>query len=774
MLDNKKRSTRITMLKGVISLLLLTLFGLTVYGYVLSRDIEKRFRGRRWSIPSRVYSDSTLLYPGERIHASLFHEKLKGLGYRRINYRPRQKGDMCFRDQSVEIFLNDLRLPSMERTGFPIEIAIKGGAIESISHLESGDPIPFLELEPEELMLFFGPEREQRHLISIGQVPEHVKRAFLAAEDIRFYQHVGLDPKGILRALYVNLRHGEFRQGGSTITQQLAKNYFLTSEKTLSRKFKEMLMAVIMEVMFEKDEILEIYLNEIYFGQKGSVAVNGLGEASRFFFGKPVEELDPAEAALIAGVVRAPSLYSPYVDKERCRIRRNQVLDTLLHAGWLSTDEFNRAMETPIEPVGFQAYGTKAPYFIDYLSRQMEMLYSAEDLSRLGMSIFTTLDTQVQRAAEKALSNGLERLEKSNPALLRKEPEKRLQGAVLVIQPKTGYILAMVGGRDYGVSQFNRVTQAERQPGSAFKPFVFLAGLDHGFHPASRLANAPKTYEVEGGKWRPLNFTSMEERDVSLRKALAESVNLATVDLAMKVGVEDVIRGTSNFEFSTLLKPVPSIALGAMEIIPLELARAYCAFAADGMLPHPLSLKDAIDEQGEVLERRHMHVKRVTSPGKAFIMSSLLRSVVVEGTARSLKGFGLSQPIAGKTGTTDNYRDAWFIGYTPDILALVWVGYDDGSSIHGTGASAALPIWADLMKDIPQHLSGTWIRRPPDVVKMEVCTESGMRAVPNRCPTTLEEYFLVDHAPTEPCHEHDDNHPFRRILNRVERVFKRR
>jgi penicillin-binding protein 1B len=770
--DRENRSILPIVLKGTFSFLLLALSALAMYGYFLSRDIENRFSGRKWSIPSRVYSDSTLLYPGERVNASLFFEKLKRLEYRRVHHGVLQKGDMRVQGASVELFLKDLRLPSMKRKGFPVEIRMEQGAIQSISHLKTGEPIPLLELEPEELMRFFGPEREQRQLISISQVPEHVKRAFLAAEDTRFYHHHGLDPWGILRALCVNIRHGALRQGGSTITQQLAKNYFLTPERTFSRKLKEMLMAVLIEMMFQKDEILEIYLNEIYFGQKGSVAVNGLGEASFFYFGKPVEELRPDEAAVVAGIIRAPNIYSPYVDKERCRARRDQVLNTLMSLDWLPADEVRKAKEKPIEPIGFQGYKNRAPYFIDYLSRQMEALYSEEDLSSLGISIFTTLDTQVQSAAERALSNGLERLEKADPTLRRKDAGKKLQGAVLVIQPKTGYILAMVGGRDYSASQFNRVTQAERQPGSAFKPFVFLAGMDHGFHPASSLSNVTKTYKLGGKTWRPKNYTSPSVENVRLRTALARSCNAATVDLAMKIGVEEVIRSASNFEFSTPLKPVPSIALGAMELIPLELARAYCAFAADGMLPNPLSLKDVVDENGEILERRHMTVKRVTSPAKAFIMSSLLRSVVLEGTAHALVRLGPSQPIAGKTGTTDDSRDAWFIGYTPDILALVWIGFDDGSSIHGTGASAALPIWADLMNNIPQHLSGRWFRMPPGVLKKEICAESGQLAVPACCPHTYEEYFLEGHAPTEVCRRHDPLNPLRRILHRVEKLFK--
>ena len=558
---------------------------------------------------------------------------------------------------------------------------------------------------------------------------------------------------GILRAVYTNLRYASIRQGGSTITQQLAKNYFLTPERTFFRKLKELFMSLTIEAMYEKDEILEIYLNEIYLGQKASEAINGIGEASFFYFDKPVEELSLIEGATIACLIRGPNYYSPYADKKRCQKRRSLVLNAMYEKGWISEQELEIALLSPVIAAGYESYGKKAPYFVDYLSYQLTRLYSPQDLSSLGLSIYTTLDTQVQMAAEKALKNGLVRLEKSNPALNRADPKKKLQGAVIVMQPKTGYILAMVGGRNYSISQFNRITQARRQPGSAFKPFVYLSGLDE-FTPASILSNEAKTYEVDGTVWEPQNYAPVPEEKVSVRNALAKSINLATVDLAMRIGF-DRIAGTANlFGFSIPAKPYPSLCLGAYEVIPLNLARAYCTFASDGVLPYPLSLKDVLDENGKNLERRHMNIERVISPAKAFIMSSMLRSVVEEGTANSLKNIGISFPVGGKTGTTNNFKDAWFVGYTPDILALVWVGFDDGSSIHASGAKAALPIWAELINALPQYVSENWFKVPPGVVKRMVCSESGQLDVKNRCPHPVEEFFLADNVPMDYCPIH--------------------
>jgi penicillin-binding protein 1B len=533
-----------------------------------------------------------------------------------------------------------------------------------------------------------------------------------------------------------------------------------------------MLMALVMEFMYEKDEILEIYLNEIYLGQKGSVSVSGLGEASYFYFAKPVSELSLEEGAAIAGLVKAPNHYSPYVDKARCQERRSSILKTMLRHKWISRVEFESAENAPLSPAGFNTYGRKAPYFMDYLASQLLALYPKDALSSLGLSVFTTLDTQVQSAAERALSDGLTRIEKQHPSLMRKDPEKKLQGAIIVMQPKTGYILAMVGGRDYRDSQFNRAAQAKRQAGSAFKPFVFLSGLDR-YSPASRLSNIPVSYKVNGKIWRPQNASPVKAETVSLRTAIALSVNLAAVDLAMKMGIEEVTRTVFRFGFSTPLVPYPSLALGAFEVAPLELSRAYCAFAADGMLPFPLSLKDVVDEYGKIIEGRHMRVENVISPGQAYMMNSLLRSVVTDGTAKSLKNFGINQPVAGKTGTTNNSRDAWFVGYTPDILALVWVGFDDGTPMKGSGASLALPIWADLVKNLPRFSSGQWFQMPPGVVEKAVCAESGRIAVKEQCPKPVREIFLSDKVPTRTCALHRNRNPLKRIFKEVKDFFNK-
>lgn len=745
---------------------------IVIYGGYLAKRIEHRFAGRRWNIPSTVYSDTTLLYPGQGIDPKSLHAKFIRLGYRDVDQLANQKGEMHFGKNDATLFMHDFSSSVFSQSGFPVRIRFKNQLIQSIVHQQTGDILPLLEIEPEELMHYYGPDRERRQLVSIKNVPQHMIHAILAAEDNRFFHHEGIDLSGILRAFITNLREGEIRQGGSTLTQQVAKNYFLTPARTYRRKLKEILTALVLEFKYEKEEILEIYLNEIYWGQKGSVSVNGLGEASLFYFDKPVDALSLEEAATLAGLIKGPNAYSPYANPSRCLKRRNNILVAMHQNGWLDQKVLKSALAHPLKAAGYKAYHRQAPYFIDYLTRQMADLYPPEVLSSLGLSIFTTLDSQVQVAAEKALKNGLNRLEAANPKLKRAKPEEKLQGAIIVIQPKTGYILAMVGGRDYGVSQFNRATQARRQPGSAFKPFIYLTAIPE-YTPADLLDNRPKPFSLDKTIWRPKNFNPNAPEFVTLRQALAHSQNLATINLALTVGLDNIVGTANAFQFSTVIKPLPAISLGAFEVIPLELARAYCVFAADGLLPFPLSMKEIVDDVNTTIERRHANVKQLISPANAFIMNDLLTSVTTEGTAASIRSRGIDWPVAGKTGTSNDARDAWFVGYTPDILALVWVGFDNGDSIASTGSRAALPIWTELMKAIPQYVSKNWFTVPDGVVTRTICDESGKLAVGHRCPVTREEIFIENTAPVERCPLHS-NLSFKDIVKGVKDLFRSR
>ncbi len=745
-------SLQFTLRRFLVGLIILTAAGATglgFYGRALHRQVEERFAGRRWSIPSRVYSDVGLLYPGLNINRPALLRKLNRLDYRPVDHAPRHKGEMRLRGDSIDIYLHDLAIPDQQRPGFPVRIRFRDGRVTALDTLDTPrNSIPVLMLEPEELALFFGRERERRKLVAVDQLPKHLTYAVMAAEDSRFYRHHGFDLRGIARAFLTNLRHLAIRQGGSTITQQLAKNFFLTPERTLRRKIREVLLALVIEWRYTKDQILEMYLNEIYWGQNGSASVNGVGEAAEFYFGKSPEALTLGEAAALAGLIKGPNIYSPYRDPDRCRRRRNEVLRAMHANAWLDAAALSRGLSEPLAPREPDHPSRRVPYFIDYLQGQLNALYAPEELASLGLTIHTTLDPLVQEAAEAALLNGLERLETLHPALRHEDPARQLQGAVVVMKPSTGAILAMVGGRDYRHSQFNRISQARRQAGSTFKIFTYLAALDD-FTPVTSLDNTARTFRVDGKDWQPRNYAPVDEPAVSMREALARSVNRATVDLAMRVGMDKITATAQPFGFSERLAPYPSLALGAVDVRPLELARAYCAFAASGMLSTPLSLRAVYSEDGKLIEQRPMRLRRVAAPAKAFLINVMLQSAVQHGTGQALASWGVHFPVAGKTGTTNNYRDAWFVGYTPDLLALVWVGFDDGGSLNVSGAQAALPIWAAIMRAIPHQISGVAFRAPADVVRHPVCTRHGFPDVTGDCQATGEEWFEATNVPVD-------------------------
>lgn len=725
---------------------------LLFYGLSLSADVRKRFEGRRWNAASGVFSDILVVYPGQRLTRNQLVQRLGRLGYRRIARPPLGEGEYQSRATAVTVHLRSVRLPVLERKARTVRVSFAANKVQALRDARTKASLPLMELEPEELMRVFGDQHESRQVVSMAEVPPVLVDAVLAAEDADFFGHAGFDLQAIARALYVNVRAGAVRQGASTITQQLAKNFFLTPERTISRKLKELMIALVMEVMYSKETILELYLNEIYLGQKGSVSIHGVKEAARFYFGKGIDELRPSESATLAGLIRAPNLYSPHNRPKAARKRRNQVLRAMRTMGRIDEATYRAALRTRIETVDYIPYTRTAPYFFDYVTAQLRALYPEADLTRLGLSLYTTLDVGVQAAAEQALKSGLQRLEKLRPKLKKRRAGRKLEGAVVVLEPRTGHILAMVGGRNYGESQFNRMTQARRQPGSAFKPFVYLAALER-FNLTESLDNEPKIFRVGDERWEPKNYTDEYGGRVSMREGLARSLNLPTVDLARKIRLDPIIKTARAFGMTTPLKPRPSLALGAFEVVPLELALAYAALASDGVLPHALSVRSVADEKGEVIHRRHLKIRSVTTPPRAFLMSSLLRSVVTGGTASSLSRYGIRYPVAGKTGTTNDYRDAWFVGYTPEIVALVWVGFDNGESVGLPAASAALPIWASLMRQIRWRMSETWFEAPAEIVTAVACTDSGALAV-EACPNQLEEFFEADRAPTEVCPLH--------------------
>jgi len=748
----------------VVSLLIVTSSGIVFGSWYLKRleeTVTAKFEGQKWRFPSKIYSDSYLLYAGINLRSEDLLEKLRRLGYHEGQATPKARGEYHFQPSRglVEIYLHDFAYPTEQFKGFPVRVSLQGTVISKIENSETGEELFSLELEPELITGLYDRVWEERRVVPLSEIPPIVVKAILAIEDERFYNHHGIDPVSVMRAVWVNLRSGGVVQGGSTLTQQLMKNFFLSDERKLSRKMKEAIMALIAERKYSKDEILENYLNEIYLGQKGSQGIFGVWEASQFYFSKPLSDLTVGEVALLAGLVRAPNKLSPYRSLEAATKRRNVVLTKMLDDRIITRKQYEVAIRESLPHRELIKVTNDAPYYVDYLRRELAENYSNEVLTADGLRIFTSMDLQLQRMAEKSLVEGLKKLEASYPALRRQGEEDNLEGAIVVLRPQTGEIKAMVGGRSYQKSQFNRVFQAKRQPGSIFKPFVYLAALMSGseggkkFTPVTMVEDSPFTWSYDGQEWEPGNYNDEYFGTVTLRRALEKSLNSATARIARDVGIKRVRDVAHRLGIQSSLPAVPSLALGAAEVTPLEVAVAFSTLANNGVRTRPLAVKQVMNADSRVLEKRDVRVEKVLTPQLAFIMNYLLKGVLDRGTADVARRWGFTRPAAGKTGTTNDYKDAWFVGYTPDLLAVVWVGFDNKAKLGLSGAQAALPIWTEFMKRATASTPITDFVPPPGVKIVEIDPLSGQLATPN-CSYVLREAFLEGDEPTTTCPLH--------------------
>jgi penicillin-binding protein 1B len=699
----------------------------------LESTVTEKFEGRKWVFPSKIYSDSYLLYVGAPLRSENLIEKLRRLGYYETSGELRTKGEYRVLRSSgtIEIFLHDFAYPTEQSKGVPVRLSLQSNSVAHIENLATGQEMFSLELEPELVTGLYERIWQERRLVKLADVPPLLVKAILAVEDERFYRHHGVDPIGILRAMWVNLRTLSYQQGGSTLTQQLVKNFFLSDERTMSRKIPEAFMALIAERKYSKDTILENYLNEIYLGQKGSQGIFGVWEAAQFYFAKPLSDLTTGECALLAGLIRAPNRLSPYRSSEAATRRRNVVLAKLLDDQIISRNQYDAALREKLPQRALVKVTNDAPFYVDYLRRELEENYSNAVLTKEGLRIFSSLDLQLQKIAERSLVEGLNKLEAAHPALRRKG-EDSLEGAIVVLRPQTGEIKAMVGGRNYSKSQFNRVFQARRQPGSVFKPFVYLAALMYGgqsgikYTPDTIINDSQFTWSYDGRDWQPSNYRNEYFGAVTLRRALENSLNSATSRVAQDVGIRRVRDMAHRLGIQSSLPAVPSLALGAAEVTPLEVAVAYSTLANGGVRPRPLAVRNVIDQNTKVLEKRDVRSEQVISPQLAFMMNDLLKGVLDRGTGAMARRLGFTRPAAGKTGTTNDYKDAWFVGYTPDLLAVVWVGFDGPSKLNLSGAEAALPIWTDFMKSATATMPVTDFVAPAPT--------PGSEEAPNSCP----------------------------------------
>ncbi len=698
----------------------------------LEERVEARFEGRLFAVPSRVYSRPLELRAGVDVAHMRVRERLERMGYVAAlgSKQPLRPGEFRKTPGVLEVYRRASRLPDRNDPATQFTLRLSGTRISAVRDA-SGELIASAALEPEIIAQFHGVERADRKLEALADVPAVLVDAIIAVEDQSFFEHSGIHLWRIAGAMLANVRAGRVVQGGSTLTQQLAKNFYLTRERTLARKGTEALMALLLERNHTKREILEAYLNEVYMGQRGSVAIHGVGEASQHYFGKQVGDLTLPEAALLAGMIKGPNLYSPYKHPEAARKRRDLVLSVLREQEKIERDAYESALIADLGVRDVYVDEFVAPYFVEELRQELSERYGEEILQSEGMAIYATLDAELQRAANAAVTHQLERLEKDYPKLRR--PKSPLQAAVVALEPKSGEILALVGGRDYKLSQFNRAAQALRQPGSVFKPIVLLTALarregEPNFTLLSKLEDEAFTLKLPTGVWQPVNYDGEYRGTVTVRDAIEQSMNVPVAKLGIAVGPERIVETARKLGITSPLLAVPSVSLGAFEVTVLEAARAYAALAAAGRLPVLRSYTAVVHADGRVLEERAGEAVRVFDPAEVYLVTSALEGVVDRGTGAALRALGFRGDIAGKTGTSSDFRDAWFIGYTPDIVIAVWVGFDDGESVRVTGSVASLPIFADVLEVARGKAPAAEFDVPSGVEIVDVDTDSGLRA----------------------------------------------
>ncbi len=750
---------------GVPSLVLLAV---AVYYYVsFARIIDERLHGERMQTLPRVFARPLDLHRGQLLSEQQLVDRLNDLGYAA---RPlaAQPGEFTVGDKwlsliarggnaqgrTVRVTFNPRAtglVPPSPSTGRP-ELA---SAVEKIEVSGRG-PADSVTLDAPLITALITASREKRRRVSLKIIPRHMVQAVLAIEDRRFYEHPGIDPIRIVGAIVTNLRGSKsYLVGASTITQQLVKNFFLTPEKSIQRKLQEQFLALVLETRASKDEIVELYLNEVYLGQRGSFAIHGVAEAARLMFGKDVTNLSLAEAATIAGTIQAPYTWSPFSSPTRARDRRNVVLQAMVDAGYVKQADAERAGREPMTVVA-QALDTEAPYFVDLLGQTLADDYPGLLAGTQPVDIYSSLDLHLQRIAQEAVRIGLVQIDEQ---LARRKLKARPQVALMAIDPRTGEVLALVGGRSYSQSQFNRALSAKRQPGSVFKPFVYLAAFEEAaaagrtdITPATTVVDEPTTFLFEDKEWAPSNYENEYDGVITLRRALAMSRNVSAAKVAEMVGYDKVANLWKKTGSATLPRPYPSVALGVFEATPVEVATAYTVFPNLGEMRSLRPILRILNDSKPV-PVAVPPARRIARRDTTYLVTNMMRSVINEGTGAAARAWGFAPDAAGKSGTTNDMRDAWFVGFTPELLTAVWVGFDDNQPLGLTGSSAALPIWTRFMMGALAGRPNLQFAVPGGVSFAEIDRDTGKLAEP-ACPRLFHEAFLSGTEPTEVCALH--------------------
>ena len=669
-------------------------------GYFVWLDLTVRpaFDGKRWALPARLYARPLEVYVGASLTPDRLESELRVLGYDQPGggvsalQRP---GSFERRGDGFYIASRAFRFWDGDEPERALTVTFEGDHVARVE--ANGETVPIVRLEPLLIGRISTAHNEDRVLVRLDDVPPRLPEVLMAVEDRSFYEHFGVSLRGFMRAVVANVRAGGTVQGGSTLTQQLAKNFFLTHERTWWRKANEAMLALLLEIHYDKSEILEAYLNEVFLGQQGKRAIHGFGLASRFYFARPVSELDLTEIATLVALVKGASYYNPRKHPERVLERRNLVLNMLAAEGVVSAGEAEVAKREPlgVTPRPGSAAG-KHPAFLDLVRRQLQRDYRDEDLRAEGVRVFTTVDPIAQQIADTAVREGLVRLGERAGV-----DAGQLEGASVTFNPQTGEVLALTGGRDAGLGGFNRALDARRPIGSLVKPVVYLSALQdaQNYTLATILDDAPVSIDLPGGKkWTPDNYDHKIHGQIPLYVALARSYNLATVHLGMRVGLSKVAENLHRLGVEQPVPPYPSILLGALELTPIEVAQVYQTIGSGGFKAPLRSILEVTDADGQPLNRYGLDVEQAIDPQTAFLINTALERVMVEGTGRgAYTKLPRNLTVAGKTGTTDDLRDSWFAGYGADRGVVVWLGHDDNSKAGLSGSSGALTIWTDMM-----------------------------------------------------------------------------
>ncbi|HXF08603.1 MAG TPA: penicillin-binding protein 1B [Candidatus Acidoferrales bacterium] len=712
-----------------------------VYAAYLDREVVTRFETRRWSLPAQVFGRPLELGVGEPTSRDRVLRELQRVGYRPSAVIDSPGTYRVDGQNRLSIHVRRLTFWDGVQPARRIRVAFDANGITELTDLDRRTTLTLIRLDPELIGSLYGADGEDRVLLQLEAVPETLVLGLLAVEDRRFTRHAGIDPGAVLRAAVANLRAGRVIQGGSTLTQQLVKNLFLDSERSFRRKFDEALMALLLEWHYEKGEILETYLNEVYLGQQGGRAIHGFGLASQYYFGKPLDELEIQEQALLVALVKGPSYYHPLRQPARAKARRDVVLERYAQVGLLDPAQLAQAQAKPlgVRPALARAgtYTAALGLVRDHLMRD----YSADALTLQGLRVFTTLDPETQEQATSALTRQLDRLGQRGKA--------RLEGAVVVTDVLTGAVQAVAGGRNDAAEGMNRALFARRPIGSLVKPAVYLAALQSGAYSLTTpIDDAPVTVQLAGGKvWQPGNASGQFYGKEPLFQALAQSHNAATVRLGLAVGVPAVMKTLRSLGVDANIQPVPALLLGAIELTPFEVAQMYQTIAGGGIRAPLQVIQQVVSPDGKPLQRYPLAMETAASPQAMALLHAALQEVVRRGTARAAAVLPASMEAAGKTGTTDDQRDAWFAGYAGDRLAVVWVGRDDNTPMGLSGSAGALPVWLDFMRHTELHP----VRRTlPEGVSLQWVDPTSGRAAGPECPGAIELPFRDGSAPVDP------------------------